>query len=314
MTKEEALQQKSRLRAKALQTARTRTEELYALYPELRALDDELSAVGPGIALSTIRKDRETLDALKEKGPRLLEKRAKILQSHGLRPDEDRPAFSCPKCEDTGYCLLELCDCVKSMLFTERYHSAGLGKGLSDKTFANFSMRYYGGKDADVMNRILRICETYADTFTKDSQSMLFLGKTGLGKTHLSAAIAGAVAQKGFFVLYESSQKLFDSYEQGRFGTKQDAMDRMDDYESCDLLLIDDLGAECASQYTAASFFNLLNGRLINGKPTIISTNLTTAALEKQYGERVLSRLLGEFRVLQFVGQDIRMQKVVDKA
>jgi DNA replication protein DnaC len=78
-------------------------------------------------------------------------------------------------------------------------------------------------------------------------------------------------------------------------------------------LLIDDLGAECGSQYTAATFFNLLNTRLMENKPTLINTNLNRAQLEKNYGERVLSRLLGEFRVLLFAGKDVRMQKLAER-
>jgi len=310
MTREEALLKKAQLREAAERKARKRTEELYLLLPELKTIDERLSDFGPRIVAAAMANDAGAIDALQEENLRLQNQRGALLRANGLREDEDAPAYSCRKCKDSGYVLLEMCDCLKSMLSTAVYRSAGLGKGLEGKTFEAFSLSYYGGEDAEVMSRILNFCKNYADSFRKDSPSLLFAGKTGLGKTHLSAAIAETVARKGYFVLYESSQKLFDNYEATRFGKAADLQDRVDDYETCDLLIIDDLGAECASQYTSATFFNLLNTRLINGMPTIISTNLSTPALEKTYGERILSRLYGEFRLLQFVGKDVRMQKI----
>ena len=312
MTREEALQRKELMREKAIREAYAKTAALHDRFPALRELDRERDEIGPAFVRAAIRGDRAAQDRLLEQKKALQNRRTEYLLSEGLKPDEDAPVFACPKCEDTGYVLLQLCDCVKSMMYSERYKSAGLGRGVFDKSFDNFNLSYYGQKESETMARILRICRNYAATFTKDSQSMLFIGKTGLGKTHLSAAIAGEVAHKGFSVLYESAQSLFDSYEHARFGTVEDAMDRVKDYETCDLLLIDDLGSESASQYTSACFFNLLNLRLIGGLPTIISTNLNNAALEKTYGERVLSRFLGEYRMLEFAGQDVRMQKVIN--
>ena len=313
MTREEALQRKESMRAKALRDAQSRTDALHEQLPLLCELDQKLAAIGPSFVQAAIRGDQSAQEQLLAQKDLLQKQRADFLTANGLRPDEDKPVFACPKCEDTGYVVLRLCDCVKSMMYSERYRSAGLGRGVFDKSFDNFSLSYYGPKDAETMGRILRICRNYASSFTKDSQSMLFIGKTGLGKTHLSAAVAGEVAHKGYSVLYESAQSLFDSYEHARFGTIDEAVDRVKEYETCDLLLIDDLGSESSSQYTSACFFNLLNLRLISGSPTIISTNLNNAALEKTYGERILSRLLGEYRVLEFAGQDIRMKKVLEE-
>ena len=76
------------------------------------------------------------------------------------------------------------------------------------------------------------------------------------------------------------------------------------------MLIIDDLGAECLTQYSVSAITSLIDLRIVNGRKTIISTNLTLESLRKTYGERLNSRLLGEFRVLKFVGKDIRMQKI----
>lgn len=308
MTITEALQEKDRQRAAAEAKADERTRELHSALPALKELDDRLAACGPALIQVMMRKDRQALQALEAENRALQEKRRRLLEENGYRPDEDEPAYTCPACKDSGYVGLKLCDCVRSRMAVELYTSTGLGKGLLGKTFDSFSLRYYTGEDKRHMETVLTICRAYAEQFDETARPLLFLGKTGLGKTHLSAAIAMTVAQKGYDVLYETAQKLFDRYEAARFGRDNDRMTER--YESCDLLLIDDLGTECASQYTSATFFNLLNTRLLNGQPIIINTNLSRAALEKTYGERALSRMLGDFRVLKFVGTDVRMQKV----
>ena len=308
MTIIEALQEKDKQRAEAEAKADGRTRELHIALPELEELDKQLAACGPALVQVMMRRDREALQALEKENHALQEKRKQLLTANGYRPDEDEPVYTCPVCSDTGYVGMKLCGCVKRRIAVDRYTSTGLGKGLFGKTFDNFSLRYYTGEDKQHMETVLSICRSYAEQFDETARPLLFLGKTGLGKTHLSAAIAMTVAQKGYDVLYETAQKLSDRYEAARFGRDNDSM--IERYENCDLLLIDDLGTECASQYTSATFFDLLNTRLLNGKPIIINTNLNRPQLEKIYGERVLSRLLGDFRVLKFVGTDVRMQKV----
>lgn len=310
MTIIEALQEKDRQRAEAEAKADARTRELQRAIPALEELDKQLSACGPMLAKIMMSRDAEALKALEEENRTLQEKRRQLLAENGYRPQEDDPVYTCPVCRDTGYVGLKLCDCVRKRMAVELYTSTGLGKGLFDKTFDNFSLRFYTGEDKSHMETVLSICRSYAEKFDENARPLLFLGKTGLGKTHLSAAIASTVAQKGYDVLYETAQRLFDRYESSRFGRDDSGMTER--YESCDLLLIDDLGTECASQYTSATFFNLLNTRLLNGRPIIINTNLNRAQLEKAYGERVLSRLLGDFRVLKLMGTDVRMQKVAE--
>lgn len=311
ITTTEALQQKAKQRAAAEAKADSRTDALCREIPALAALDRELAACGPALIAAAVGGNLAKLKEIEAHNLALQEKRKHLLVAHGYKPNEDSPVYDCPLCSDSGYVKNSLCICVKKQIALSAYTSAGLGKGLIDKTFDNFSLRFYDGEDRDRMEAILSACKKYTQTFDNTARSLLFMGKTGLGKTHLSAAIARDIAAKGYRVLYETSQKLFDTYEAARFA-REGAPDT-GKYEACDLLIIDDLGAECGSQYTAATFFNLLNTRLIEGKAVLINTNLNRAQLEKAYGERVLSRLLGEFRVLLFTGKDVRMQKVAGK-
>lgn len=310
MTLNEALQIKENKRLQAEAEAEKVTKELYALYPEIELIDQELAAFGPALVSAAVGGRVDEVKQMEKDNLALQDRRAAVLVRNGKKPDEDAPQYECAKCKDYGYTGNILCECTKKLLSVHALEASGLGKGLSGKTFDNFSMKYYTGEDRVNMEKVLEICRKYASQFSEESPSLLFLGKTGLGKTHLSAAIAGVVAAKGYSVVYESAQKLFDTYELSRFGKDPDSVERVGLYENCDLLIVDDLGTECASPYTAANFFALLNLRLVNGKAILINTNLKRPEIEKNYGERTLSRLFGDFKVLLFKGQDVREQKI----
>ena len=132
-------------------------------------------------------------------------------------------------------------------------------------------------------------------------------GSTGLGKTHLSLAIARAAIDKGFGVIYGSVQNLMAKLEQDRFGRGNEGESAKAMLE-CDLLILDDLGTEFTTQFVTASMYNLVNSRLLAAKPTIISTNLSMKDLNDKYTERFTSRIIGGYDRLVFLGRDIRQQ------
>ncbi|NLK44592.1 MAG: ATP-binding protein, partial [Tissierellia bacterium] len=76
-----------------------------------------------------------------------------------------------------------------------------------------------------------------------------------------------------------------------------------------DLLIIDDLGTEVANTFTNAEIFNIVNTRILAGKKTIISTNLTPKEISEIYTDRVFSRILDKFIPLKFYGEDLRFEK-----
>ena len=164
------------------------------------------------------------------------------------------------------------------------------------------------------MSRNLAILKNYAETFVPGkSDSFLFVGGTGLGKTHLSSSVARAVIERGAYVVYESAITLFAEYESKQFGRSSFGDDEEIDtekYTDCDLLIIDDLGCEMTNQFTLLCLYNIINTRMIRHKSTIISTNLSQNDLRKRYSDRIISRIFGEFKPLIFVGGDIREKKI----
>lgn len=127
----------------------------------------------------------------------------------------------------------------------------------------------------------------------------------------MSTAIASAVIGRGYEVVYESTQNLFDDYSVERFGRVVSG--RSGDtarYLDADLLIIDDLGTETSNSFTQSCLYSLINSRVVSGKPMIINTNLSSDEIKARYGDRIFSRLFGEFTVLPFCGTDVRLQKL----
>jgi len=306
MTLNEALNIKTEKRLAAIELADEKRVELQLRIPRVAELDKAIRAI-PLRMMSG-----EDVQKLKEESKALRAERERLLEAYGYDADYDEPVFECKKCNDGGYVGLKLCGCVRALVSESKYSESRLAGGLLGKTFDSFSLSYYEGDDRKKMEGIFNGCKNYAESFPKDSSAgLLFLGGTGLGKTHLSAAIANVIAGKGMSVIYESAQQIFDTCDAVRFNRME--LSERTKYENCKLLIIDDLGAECITQYSVSAMTSLIDLRIVNGRKTIISTNLTPAAIRKTYGERMFSRLFGEFRVLQFTGKDIRMQKINEK-
>ena len=158
------------------------------------------------------------------------------------------------------------------------------------------------------MERILFNCMDYAKHFSASSPNLIMMGSTGLGKTHLSLAIARVVIEKGFGVVYGSVNNLIDKLEREHFGREEESSTRQSLME-CDLLILDDLGTEFRTAFSSAELYNLVNTRQMAHRPTIISTNLTMRELESAYSSRFTSRIIADYVRCLFTGEDIRQKK-----
>ena len=85
-------------------------------------------------------------------------------------------------------------------------------------------------------------------------------------------------------------------------------MSRTEDYFSSDLLILDDLGTEMTTQFAVSALYQLLNSRLLENRPTIVSTNLPLGDIAPRYSAQIYSRLLGAYRLYKFYGDDIRFK------
>lgn len=310
-------------RNNALNVADYRKKEVYASIPRLAEIDIELSSIGISSAKAVLKGEDATtlLTSLKEKSLALQKEYNLLLTSHGYSEDYLKPQFACEKCSDTGYIELEnktiVCDCFKKMMSVCACDELNKISPLSLSTFDTFNLSYYSDTPDEKgnvpyvrMSKIYDFCLNYAKTFKENSKGILMKGETGLGKTHLSLAIANELIQNGFSVVYVSAPDILSKLEKEHFSygySKEEEV--MQSLIACDLLIIDDLGTEFATPFTSAAIYNLFNTRVNMGKPLIINTNLTSADLEKTYSQRFLSRVMSSCSVLNFIGKDIRARK-----
>lgn len=309
-------------RQKARQDSLLRREELYRRYPALRGYEEQLQKAARNIAAAALEGTPEEAGALLARVREIQEERRAFLLERGLAADVLEPRYTCPLCQDTGRAAGKNCRCLDALLRAENCRDLPASVLDGRCSFASFRLDYYpdtpdqsGRSPRAAMSAILRQCRDYADHFGPGSGSLLFLGRTGLGKTHLSLAIAGQAAGQGASVLYTSAQAAVDRHERVRFDRSptQEDRDFVRTAPRCDLLVIDDLGAEFSTSFSQSVLYNLLNDRATAGLPVILSTNLTLEQLGAAYHERITSRVLCGCTIYSFVGKDIRFLKQVEK-
>lgn len=309
----EALLEKRR--DKAIMAAEQRSEKIKEALPEIKDIQNQLSAVGIEISrLYFYNGDiKEKVAFLREKSDALVAKRSEILKSNGYRENAMQPEYVCAICEDKGFTGGRLCSCHRQLLKDLMKKEVSAFAPLDRCTFENFDLRYYSEEPLEnsvvPRNRAEKILEAsmkYAQTFSKESKSLVFLGGTGLGKTHLSLAIANVVINRGFSVCYGTSQNICEDTRSAMFGRDSDIYYTKEKLLESDLLIIDDLGCEVENQYSIASLYNIINSRILSARPTLISTNLDWDELEYKYDQRITSRITGEYTIMQFFGNDIR--------
>lgn len=310
-----------RRRDKAERTQSMRRAEVYAKIPELISIDREIASAGAEVirAIGMGENAQQFIEELAKKNLVSQQRRKDILKENGYPEDYLDAEYTCKKCRDTGFIGGVMCDCYKALLRDTALAELNELSPSARSTFESFNINYYpdtvdpatGINPRSRMKEILDFCRDYAADFATDSPSLLLYGATGLGKTHLSLAIASETVKKGYGVIYGSAQNLMSRLEKEHFSSGRNS-----EYEGseqalleCDLLIIDDLGAEFSTQFTVAELYNIINTRIMSRLPVIISTNLTPDGLEQKYTQRITSRIVGNYISLYFCGKDIRQIK-----
>ena len=287
------------IRARNRDEMQRRYNEVCVRAPELRGIDAKLRAHMAQLVKLTISRApdlKEKIDAIKEENLDLQMRRAELLTEAGFGEHYLDEIISCPLCRDTGLYQNGVCQCLDRLYNRELTKELGTLMRRGDESFERFDLTLYpaepdpasGLVPREVMKKVSEACRRYAVNFSGSSPNLLFQGGTGLGKTYLSACIARVVASRGFSVCYAL---------------------RIRRMESCDLMILDDLGTEMAAPMAQSALYTLVNNRLVNGKKTIVSTNLSNDELSRRYTPQIASRILGEFQCLPFVGRDIRRMK-----
>ncbi len=316
------LEENRRARADRVERLRIQT---YERQPRLAQLDKELQGTMSQLVAAALRRGENparAIEAVKERNLDLQRERAVLLGAMGLPEDalDGKPA--CPFCNDTGWRGATMCSCLKSLCTEEQIKELSKLLDLGEQSFDAFRIDYYsrtpwpgrGVSPRENMELVYEVCLNYAQKFGRFSIPNLFLsGAPGLGKTFLSACIARTVSEKGFSVVYDTAGNVFAQFEVRKFQRdSRDGLEARDEtrrYLNCDLLILDDLGSELTTQFTQSALYELVNTRLVAGRNTVISSNLSMEEAARRYSPQIASRLEGEYHILHFFGDDIRLVK-----
>lgn len=298
-------------------------EEAYRLSPRIRELDSQISgniADAVGFALSKGRSPLEAFEEARSHNERLQAERAERLLDLGLPSDYTDETYMCRRCLDTGYRGTDICSCLDTLYREEQRRELSELLKLGEQTFDSFCLDWYDDRPDPLtgispykwMESVYDTCAEYARKFGKNSYNLFFTGATGLGKTFLATSIAKVVSENGFSVVYDTAVCVFSRFEDDKFAKVSDpyaVRSELARYLTCDLLILDDLGTELTTSFTVSCLYSLMNTRLVSGKKTIITSNLSPDEVRIRYSAQIASRLEGEYQVLKFFGKDVRLLK-----
>ena len=302
-----------RIREQNAEKLRAAKEEVYLRIPRIKAIDIEVRRAG----LEATQKVRSGQDAksatsnLKKTLGELRREKKELLKSANFPQNYLEERFTCKKCGDKGVADNKYCECRDELVRRITYRLSGLDE-IKLHDFDKFKIEYY---DEDIKERgvsarrnAMYILETCIN-FNKGN--LLFYGRAGLGKTFVSSCIAKKHMREGKLVCYMSAPQMFSMLDDHKFGRDASVKtrQRIDMIYQADLLIVDDLGTEFRSAGTDTHLFNIINSRLMRGGSTIINTNLNMGEIKDVYSERISSRLAGEYKLLKFFGEDIRLRK-----
>ncbi len=293
--------------------------------PEFESLDSDRSDV----IKSNIRQVASgNIQALKDTRQFIADtekKKIRLLKAGGFPEDYLDHIYTCPDCKDTGYIEERRCHCFQKELLNILYSQSALKTVTQYENFSNFNIEYYpddylaDGSDItprDNIKKILNMCRSFIDNFSESSDNLLIYGHSGVGKTFLSNCIAKELLDKGYSVIYLTSYQLFDILETKVFHREEldnIAFGILSMLNTCDLLIIDDLGTEMTNKFTEVQLFMCMQERIKNKLSTIISTNLSFDDINSTYSERIFSRLTGHYRLVKITGNDIRIKKALEQ-
>lgn len=278
-------------------TEDSRREEIYRVIPEFADLDVALAQT-MSISIQAVAEkapdSKEIIRRAMQRNQEIQAQMARLLEEHGYPRDYMDRIYSCPKCRDSGADENgRRCECFSQLLKVAAAEEFNAASNLKLCRFEDFDLSLYPDDDMTplkkssraIMERNLKFCREFAENFSGKGSGILMSGLTGLGKTHLSLSIANEVIQRGCSVMYNSAPEVLSELERESFGRSD--KDVMPTITSCDLFILDDLGAEYKSERVQTFLYEILNARLNKDLPTIVNTNIPINSIQSQYPDRI---------------------------
>ena len=211
----------------------------------------------------------------------------------------------CKKCEDLGFVEGKYCDCLKQEISKILLKNSGF-ENLQSFEKSNFDIF----ENKEEVKKIYKLMYDWCNKTDSTKNLVYLLGPTGTGKTHLLSCMANEFIKQNKIVVLATAFNL--SQEFLKFHTSQNKSDILDNYLSCEVLFIDDLGTEpFLNNVTREYTYLIINERKAKGLKTVITSNLSLMDLRDRYDERIFSRIVDQKTsiVLQLNGNDKRLKK-----
>ena len=295
-----------------------RIREVYERLPQIKSLDKQIKEIG-FTTLSLISEGVDTRD-LESKIDYLTAEKRRILKENGYPLDYMDMRYFHDKCKDTGFIGTKICSCRKQLIIDQKYDQSNIKSQITEENFQSFNInlfskntnKVYGVSPYENMEYIIREVRNYINNFAFETRNIYIYGEVGRGKTFLINSIAKEILDRNFSVVYMTSTKLFKFLNDYHYAFEDRRENLEEKYRlifDCDLLIIDDLGAESTRPADRSNLFDVVNERMNDGKPIIFSSNIDEEGLEEIYGPRIFSRIMGNnSRIFEIFGEDLRLR------
>ena len=309
------------IRATNEATQKNNKEQVYNHFPRIKEIDEELSTISLKACKSVLSagaQPEEIIRNLQRNTEKLVNEKNDILHKAGIPSNFMDEIYNCTLCKDMGSYNNKWCECYyeklqkymqkKSNISADKMHSF---EKFDIMLYPDTIIAEYNASPRDIARNVKNIALKYSEFDPSISKQLLFFGGTGLGKTFTSECIAREFIKKGKAVYYTSAPRLFSIFEDYKFGrdSSAEAKGIIDYIHNADLLIIDDLGTEFRTQYTDSILFEIINSRTNENRHMIINTNLNPKQLQPTYSQRISSRIIGNFELVMFLGNDLRINK-----
>jgi DNA replication protein DnaC len=161
---------------------------------------------------------------------------------------------------------------------------------FKEKRFDNFTA--HCERSEKVFAQVVKYTAEFEQN-SKQGKSIIMLGNTGTGKTHLATATCNHIIEKYqktavFTSVMQAIRRVKDTYNKGGKETEQEAINA---FITPDLLVLDEVGVQFGSDAEKLILFEILNGRYENIKPTILLSNLDADKIRGALGDRIIDRM-----------------------